>query len=111
MYAYIQGVQPSSAWATAYGGCRAVIPPPPPRWTRPPTTGWRASCGASPTTCCGICSSGHEPDVILPVCVLRRLDAVLEPTKASVLEETQKLDATQLKEQDAALRAETGQTS
>jgi type I restriction enzyme M protein len=49
--------------------------------------------------------------VILPVCVLRRLDAVLEPTKASVLEETQKLDATQLKEQDAALRAETGQTS
>lgn len=29
---------------------------------------------------------GKYPDVILPMCVLRRLDAVLEPTKKAVLE-------------------------
>src|ERR1043165_4893689 len=29
---------------------------------------------------------GKYPDVILPMCVLRRLDAVLEPTKKQVLE-------------------------
>ena len=29
---------------------------------------------------------GKYPDVILPMCVLRRMDAVLEPTKKSVLE-------------------------
>jgi len=48
---------------------------------------------------------GKYPDVILPMCVLRRLDAVLEPTKARVLEAKQKLDAAEIKEQDAALRA------
>ena len=52
---------------------------------------------------------GKYPDVILPMCVLRRLDAVLEPTKARVLEAKQKLDAAQIKEQDAALRAAAGQ--
>ena len=52
---------------------------------------------------------GKYPDVILPMCVLRRLDAVLEPTKAKVLEAKQKLDAAEIKEQDAALRAATGQ--
>jgi type I restriction enzyme M protein len=52
---------------------------------------------------------GKYPDVILPMCVLRRLDAVLEPTKAKVLEAKQKLDAAEIKEQDAALRAEAGQ--
>jgi hypothetical protein len=35
---------------------------------------------------------GKYPDVILPMCVLRRLDAVLEPTKARVLEAKQKLE-------------------
>ena len=29
---------------------------------------------------------GKYPDVILPMCVLRRLDAVLEPTKKAVLD-------------------------
>ena len=52
---------------------------------------------------------GKYPDVILPMCVLRRLDAVLEPTKAKVLEAKQKLDAAKIKEQDAALRAAAGQ--
>jgi type I restriction enzyme M protein len=52
---------------------------------------------------------GKYPDVILPMCVLRRLDAVLEPTKARVLEAKQKLDAAEIKEQDAALRAVAGQ--
>jgi type I restriction enzyme M protein len=51
---------------------------------------------------------GKYPDVILPMCVLRRLDAVLEPSKAKVLEAKQKLDAAKIKEQDAALRAAAG---
>ncbi|HAY26875.1 MAG TPA: SAM-dependent DNA methyltransferase, partial [Candidatus Accumulibacter sp.] len=29
---------------------------------------------------------GKYPDVILPLCVIRRLDAVLEPTKKKVLD-------------------------
>ena len=52
---------------------------------------------------------GKYPDVLLPMCVLRRLDAVLEPSKAKVLEAKQKLDAAKIKEQDAALRAAAGQ--
>ncbi len=51
---------------------------------------------------------GKYPDVIVPVCMPRRLDAVLEPTKAKVLEAKQKLDAAEIKEQDAALRAAGG---
>jgi type I restriction enzyme M protein len=35
---------------------------------------------------------GKYPDVILPMCVLRRLDAVLEPTKKAVLETKKMLD-------------------
>ena len=35
---------------------------------------------------------GKYPDVILPMCVLRRMDAVLEPTKKAVLETKQMLD-------------------
>ena len=35
---------------------------------------------------------GKYPDVILPMCVLRRLDAVLEPTKKTVLETKKMLD-------------------
>ena len=53
---------------------------------------------------------GKYPDVILPMAVIRRLDAVLEPTKARVLEAKQKLDAALIKEQDAALRAAAGQS-
>lgn len=35
---------------------------------------------------------GKYPDVILPMCVLRRLDAVLEPTKKKVLDTKKTLD-------------------
>jgi hypothetical protein len=35
---------------------------------------------------------GKYPDVILPMCVLRRMDAVLEPTKQAVLDTKQMLD-------------------
>ncbi len=35
---------------------------------------------------------GKYPDVILPMCVLRRMDAVLEPTKTTVLDTKKMLD-------------------
>jgi type I restriction enzyme M protein len=35
---------------------------------------------------------GKYPDVILPMCVLRRMDAVLEPTKKAVLDAKEMLD-------------------
>ena len=43
-------------------------------------------------------------DVILPMTVLRRLDAVLEPTKRAVIDMTATLEATGVTNQDAALR-------
>jgi len=46
---------------------------------------------------------GKYPDVILPMCVLRRLDAVLEPTKKAVLEAKEMLDKAGITEQRAAL--------
>ena len=46
---------------------------------------------------------GKYPDVILPMCVLRRLDAVLEPTKKDVLDVKQMLDQAGITEQRAAL--------
>jgi type I restriction enzyme M protein len=46
---------------------------------------------------------GKYPDVILPMCVLRRLDAVLEPTKPAVLEKKHFLDANGITEQHATL--------
>ena len=46
---------------------------------------------------------GKYPDVILPMCVLRRLDAVLEPTKKAVLEAKEMLDKAGITEQNAAL--------
>ena len=46
---------------------------------------------------------GKYPDVILPMCVLRRLDAVLEPTKKAVLETKATLDTAGITEQTAAL--------
>jgi type I restriction enzyme M protein len=46
---------------------------------------------------------GKYPDVILPMCVLRRLDAVLEPTKKAVLEAKELLDAAGITEHGAAL--------
>jgi type I restriction enzyme M protein len=52
---------------------------------------------------------GKYPDVILPMCVLRRLDAVLEPTKKAVLETRKMLDDAGITEQTAALCSSAGQ--
>ena len=52
---------------------------------------------------------GKYRDVILPMTVLRRLDAVLEPTKQAVLEMKAALDREQITNQDDALRAASGQ--
>ena len=46
---------------------------------------------------------GKYPDVILPMCVIRRLDAVLEPTKKAVLETKELLDKAGITEQHVAL--------
>ena len=42
---------------------------------------------------------GKYPDVILPMCVIRRMDAVLEPTKQQVLDTRKRLDAAQIYKQ------------
>ena len=52
---------------------------------------------------------GKYRDVILPMTVLRRLDAVLVDTKPNVLEMKAVLDQTGVVEQDAALRQAAGQ--
>jgi len=52
---------------------------------------------------------GKYRDVILPMTVLRRLDAVLEPTKQAVLEQKALLDKAGIVHQDAALRQAAGQ--
>ncbi len=52
---------------------------------------------------------GKYPDVILPMCVLRRMDAVLEPTKQAVLDTKQMLDDARITEQRAALADAAGQ--
>jgi len=53
---------------------------------------------------------GKYADVILPMCVLRRMDAVLEPTKKAVLETKEMLDKAGITEQQAALAAAAGQS-
>ena len=52
---------------------------------------------------------GKYPDVILPMCVIRRMDAVLEPTKRAVLDTKKMLDKMQITEQRAALANAAGQ--
>lgn len=52
---------------------------------------------------------GKYPDVILPMCVLRRMDAVLEPTKKAVLDTKAMLDRAGITEQRAALCKAAGQ--
>jgi type I restriction enzyme M protein len=49
------------------------------------------------------------PDVILPMCVIRRMDAVLEPTKQKVLDTKMMLDGARITEQRAALCDAAGQ--
>jgi type I restriction enzyme M protein len=53
---------------------------------------------------------GKYRDVILPMTVLRRLDAVLEPTKQAVLDMKAKLDKAKIVHQDQALRQAAGQS-
>ena len=52
---------------------------------------------------------GKYRDVILPMTVIRRLDAVLEPTKAAVLRMKGHLDASGIANQDQALRQTSGE--
>jgi type I restriction enzyme M protein len=52
---------------------------------------------------------GKYRDVILPMTVLRRLDAVLEPTKQAVMEMKAALDKEGVTNQDDALRAASGE--
>ncbi len=47
---------------------------------------------------------GKYRDVILPMTVIRRLDAVLEPTKQAVLDAKQQLDAANITNQERVLR-------
>ena len=52
---------------------------------------------------------GKYRDVILPMTLLRRLDAVLEPTKQAVLDMKTSLDKAKIANQDQALRQAAGQ--
>src|SRR5579859_1827987 len=52
---------------------------------------------------------GKYRDVILPMIVLRRLDAILEPTKKAVSDMKASLDAKKIVHQDVALRQAAGQ--
>ncbi len=52
---------------------------------------------------------GKYRDAILPMVVIRRLDAVLEPKKAAVLAQKKLLDDAGITNQDAALRQAAGQ--
>lgn len=56
-----------------------------------------------------IYSRGKYRDLVLPMTVLRRLDAVLEPTKAAVLDTKAMLDGAGIVNQDASLRGASGQ--
>ena len=52
---------------------------------------------------------GKYRDVILPMTVLRRLDAVLEPTKQKVLDEKKWLEEAGIEDQAAVLDQAAGQ--
>ena len=52
---------------------------------------------------------GKYRDVILPMVVIRRLDAVLEPNKQAVLDMKERLDTAGITNQDAALKQASGQ--
>jgi len=53
---------------------------------------------------------GKYRDVILPMTVIRRIDALLEPTKQSVLKMKQQLDAAKITNQNPALCQAAGQS-
>lgn len=52
---------------------------------------------------------GKYRDIILPMTVIRRLDAVLEPTKEAVLDKKKELDNDDIKNQEHALRQASGE--
>ena len=52
---------------------------------------------------------GKYRDVILPMIVIRRLDAVLEPTKQAVLDMKERLDTAGVENQDAILKSASGE--
>jgi type I restriction enzyme M protein len=52
---------------------------------------------------------GKYRDVILPMTVIRRLDVLLEPTKAQVLDTKKLLDGAEIANQEAPLRQAAGQ--
>src|SRR5438045_1562519 len=52
---------------------------------------------------------GKYRDVILPMTVIRRLDAVLEPTKQKVLDRKRLMDDGGISSQDGPLRSAAGQ--
>ena len=54
---------------------------------------------------------GKYRDVILPMTVLRRLDAVLEPTKQAVLDMNVRLDKARITNKDRALRGAAEETN
>src|SRR5450756_2457765 len=52
---------------------------------------------------------GKYRDIILPMTVIRRIDAVLEPTKKAVLDMKRQMDKAGVTSQDGALRKAAGQ--
>ncbi|HQZ67491.1 MAG TPA: type I restriction-modification system subunit M N-terminal domain-containing protein, partial [Planctomycetaceae bacterium] len=66
-------------------------------------------CGIADDVLRDLFKRGKYPDVILPMCVIRRMDAVLEPTKQAVLAQHMMLDENGITEQSAALKDAAGQ--
>ena len=79
--------------------------------TTPPDLHWIASYiwGIADDVLRDVYVRGKYRDVILPMTVLRRLDAVLEPSRQAVLDMKATLDAAKVTNQDAALRQASGQ--
>ena len=77
----------------------------------PPNLNWIANYiwGIADDVLRDVYVRGKYRDVILPMTVLRRLDAVLEPTKRAVLDRKATLDSAGVANQDAALRQAAGQ--
>src|SRR5439155_24956790 len=72
---------------------------------------WIANCiwGIADDVLRDLYVRGKYRDVILPMTDLRRLDAVLEPTKQAVLDMKTSLDKAKITNQDQALRQAAGQ--
>ncbi len=90
-------------------------PVPEPKKPRPMATGdisWITNFiwGIADTCLRDLYVRGKYRDVILPMTVIRRLDAVLEPTKAAVLDMKKTLDGAKIDNQDQALRSAAGQS-